>query len=75
MNRPNTYDERFTGPEDGKTSAPVAQVVERSTENAGVVGSTPTRSTDSDGVLIKKKVLAPSYNPQSIIKPVEDRQK
>lgn len=44
MTRKVTHDEKFT--EAGQDSAPVAQSVERGTENPGVVGANPTRSTD-----------------------------
>lgn len=53
--RRDIHDERFTGPEDGQTSAPVAQAVERDIENVGVTGSTPVRSTYGEPLL--KRVL------------------
>lgn len=61
MGRKITHDEHFTGQRE--TFASVAQTVEQRIENPCVVGSTPTRSTKEDLLLIRKKILAPIFIP------------
>lgn len=51
MTRKTTYDELFTGCR--SNHAPVAQEVERGTENPRVVGSTPTRSTYGEPIIMR----------------------